>query len=408
MKPITVYYIFVIFIFLGSKCNEAYAQKKNNNLDKVEQTQPEKLDGAKKASPIKLRTTVQGGIFRNFFGGVKTGSDYMGRVHITLGFDTENLGLWKKGEFFINGVNAHGGIPTSTFIGDFQPISRNEATQRTGLFELWYRHTFGNVSVLVGQHDMNSSFGTSNYGGYSINSAFGMYPSVTPNAGQTFSIYPRTMPAIYVRYDSDNITIQGAIYAGSSEAFDKDPYNTRWKLNESRLLVGEVHYKNIKNGVQRGIYKLGIVHHSGQFTDIINNINKIDGNLGIYLIAEQLLTQESMNKNQGLGLFLQLGSAQGNQNLIDFYKSFGMVYKGLFPKRDKDTLFLGFVNSSMNDELLEVSTLTDSRSILELNYAINLGEHLIIQPDLQYILNPGADPLLNNSFLGVLRFSVQH
>ena len=79
---------------------------------------------------------IQGDIVQNFHGGgVKTGSDYIGLVHLTVSFDTKKVGPRKGGELFFNGVNAHGGTPFTTLIGDFQPISRNETPKRTALFQ---------------------------------------------------------------------------------------------------------------------------------------------------------------------------------------------------------------------------------------------------------------------------------
>jgi porin len=335
----------------------------------------------------------------------------MGRVHLTLSFDTEKARLWKGGKLHINWVNAHGGTPTASLIGDFQPISRNEATERTGLFEFWYRQTLGNTSILMGQHDMNSSFGTSNYGGLSINSAFGMYPSITPNTGYAFSIFPRTMPAVYVKHEMQKFTIQAAAYAGASEDFNDDRYNVKWNLDDSRFIVGEIHYKNQKDGVSKGIYKLGIIHHSGEFQDVtdLSGLESIEAGLGLYIIADHLLIHENKIDDQGLGLFFEAGIAPGNHNLVDQFVAGGVVYKGLFRDREHDELFFGILNSSINNDIPAGSGYDrPGRTILETNYAIRLGNHFTLQPDLQYIINPGASSELKNAFLGVLRFSINY
>ena len=352
---------------------------------------------------------IQGGILRNFKGGIKTGSDYIGLIRLTLSLDTEQAGLWKNGQLFFTGVNAHGGLPTATLIGDFQPISRNEAPERTALFEFWYKHSFGKLSILAGQHDMNSSFGTSGSAGRSIHSAFGMYPSITPNAGYSFSIFPRTMPALYIKYAGKNITLQTAAYSGSSTNFNDDPYNLRWNLNESVFLVGEIHYNRFIQGAHQGTYKLGAFVHTGNFPDITNPTAQIKGNQGIYLIADHLLIPEDRHSSQGLKLFLQTGIGPGNQNLIDVFTSAGFTYEGLLPQRDKDVLFAGMVNSFINEELIESTGMMEkSRAIVELNYSMQLGDHFTLQPDLQYIINPNADPNLNNALLGILRFTINY
>ena len=361
--------------------------------------------------PFDFGAVIQGGLFHNLSGGIKSGSDYIGRVHLTLSFDTEKAGLWKGGQLFINGVNAHGGVPTIEFVGDFQPISRNEATERTGLFELWYRQEIGNTSILLGQHDMNSTFGTSVNGGNSINSAFGMYPSIIPNAGFAFSIFPRTMPAFYVKHETKNITLQGAAYAGASNVFHEDRYNIRWNLKESGFFVGEVHYKNIENGIQKGLYKVGVIHHTGNFTDVTDTAGtSIAKNAyGLYLIADHMLIQEGKKDDQGLGVFIEYGYSPGKHNLIDHFIAGGLVYKGLIPSRNEDKLFIGYLNSSINNDIpIGTEFSENGRGILELNYALKLGNHFTIQPDFQYIINPGATSSIEDVFLGILRFSINY
>ena len=394
-------------------CHNSFSQEEafttmadRNNLPEVSISNDDDIPSP---SPFTFGANIQGGIVRNFSGGLKKGSDYMGRIHLTVKFDTKIAGLWNGGEFFINGVSAHGGTPTARLIGDFQPISRNEATERTALFEFWYKHTFGKFSILAGQHDMNSSFGTSESAGRSIHSAFGMYPSVTPNAGYSFSIFPRTMPAVVTKYSNPRVTVQAAAYAGASNNFNKDPYNLTWNLDESVYLVGEFHYNRFRQGVQQGKYKLGVFHHTGEFPDVTNPTNRLSGNSGIYVIADHMLIPETQDANQGLMAFFQTGMASGNQNLIDLFTSAGITYRGLLPGRDKDVLFIGMVDSFINRELREASgTIESSRAIVELNYALQLGSHFTLQPDVQYIINPGANPTLENALLGILRFSINY
>lgn len=366
-----------------------------------------------KEDPFRFNAIVQGGFFRNFSGGVQSGNDYIGRVHLILSLDTEKAGLWKNGQFLINGVNAHGGKPTVTYIGDFQPISRNEAApERTGLFEFWYKHTIGKTSITLGQHDMNAILGTSEGGGNSINSAFGMNPSITPNAGHTFSIFPRTMPGVLLEVNSlklgqHQLNLLAAVYAGFSQDFEDDPYNLKWNLDGNTHSRLEIQFIQIKNGQKRGKTKLGFLYHSGDFEDVNNTARVIKGNWGYYFITDQLLVPKHKGSKQGLGLFIQLGTAPGNQNLIDFFSTWGITYQGLFKNRTEDILFLGYLHSSMNNNLIQEGW-DKSRSLIELNYQLKFGEHFIIQPDLQYIINPGANPFLSNALLGVLRFSINY
>ena len=87
MKTINKFLLILAFLLANSY---TFAQSKEENpVKKVESTTETKSD------PLTFNAVVQGGFFRNFNGGIKTGSAYMGRVHLTLSFDTEKAGLWK-------------------------------------------------------------------------------------------------------------------------------------------------------------------------------------------------------------------------------------------------------------------------------------------------------------------------
>ncbi|MEM1136902.1 MAG: carbohydrate porin [Bacteroidota bacterium] len=370
----------------------------------------EKDNKEKSANAFEFRTVYQGSILGNVRGGIKTGVNYMGKLSITMRLDTEQAGMWKGGSFFLNGINVHGGTPTSNLVGDFQPISRNEATERTGLFELWYQHRIGRLSILAGLHDMNTSFGTSKFGGGSTNSAFGMFPSIAPNLGNTFSIFPRTMPGLYLKYASEKITLQGAIYTGEQNTVEEDPFNVQWNFEESLFLVGEVHLKRMREKTEMGIIKLGAIYHSGNFPALASSTLQRKRNLGVYLITDQMLLCETADKGQGLGFFLEAGIAPGNQNMIDFFSAGGVVYKGLFPKRDNDVLFFGTVNSLLDENFIDSLPFPRdrSRTILEMNYLLKINENISVQPDIQYIIDPSVNSSLRNALLGILNFTFSH
>jgi len=120
---------------------------------------------------FEFETTVVGDFVTNFTGGIKKGSTYIGIESLALSFDTEKGRLWKNGSFFIHGLITHGDGPSATLTGDLQILSNIEAGNYYGLYEYYYSHQIGNLSVLFGQHDMNSEFAGTKYGANKINKA---------------------------------------------------------------------------------------------------------------------------------------------------------------------------------------------------------------------------------------------
>ena len=58
--------------------------------------------------------------------------------------------------------NHHGANPSEDYIGDLQVADNFESEKGTKLYEFWYEHSFDlygtDLSMLIGQHDLNSEF----------------------------------------------------------------------------------------------------------------------------------------------------------------------------------------------------------------------------------------------------------
>jgi porin len=80
------------------------------------------------------------------------------------------------------------------------------------------------------------------------------------------------------------------------------------------------------------------------------------------------------------------------------FGSAGASYRGLLPARDRDTapfaLYYGGFSRYLRGQTYEL--------VLEWTYAIALGRRLTVQPDVQYVINPGGVSSVGNAVvLGV-------
>lgn len=364
---------------------------------------------AQNSSPFTFRTEITGDLISNMHGGRKSGHSYVGKIDLSLGLSTEKAGWFKGGKLFLHAINAHGGNPSARYVGDIQPVSRIEATNRISLFEFWYRQDIGKFSVLFGQFDMNSTFAVNATAGNFLNTSFGMYPSIALNV--PLSIYPYATPSLYAKWkQSEKLAFQAAVFDGSPLKFQDNPNNLKWQIDGKKRLFStfEIQMKEIKDSVVKGNYKIGGYYHNGDFRNLSDSSNSVDGSYGIYVTMDRLIIAENSKDNQGVTAFLQSGSSPGKTNLVDFYLSTGLIYTGILPSRSNDILGLGFVYSSINNHLHQVYPIsyTQSRCLIELNYKAQFGNNFIVQPDFQYIINPGANPAFKNSLVGILRVSL--
>jgi porin len=359
------------------------------------------------SSAFEFETNIIGDFVVNFHGGIKTGTTYIGLESFSLLFDTEKAGLWKGGNLFIHALNTHGLGPSETLTGDLQVFSNIEAGNYTGLYEYYYSQEIGNFSAIIGQHDMNSEFAGTKYGGTFINSSFGIVPSISLNV--PVSIYPVAAPCLLFKYNSHNFTYKIAVYDGDPGNFETNRYDLQWSISPGQgfLTIGEVQYNRFKKENLIGMYKMGSYYHSGTFINYADTLLTKKGNYGLYFIADQALFASSLNAGRGLCFFIQTGIAPSAFNRFDYYVGGGLRYHGILPKRYYDELGLAFAHISQGKYYVDLyEEALRYETALEMTYKFQFGEHYSIQPSMQYIITPGAVSGVENALVGLIRLNV--
>lgn len=135
---------------------------------------------------------------------------------------------------------------------------------------------------------------------------------------------------------------------------------------------------------------------------------------GFYALAQQRVYTEPGTKDQGLTLWSSVVYAPTDSSTLEPYTwnvYGGFIYKGMLTHRPDDVLLFGVAWSQAsrdlrsdqirNDELVQSSEMD-----LELGYLIQVNQWMYIQPDIQYIVRPGAssqydDALVIGAQLGI-------
>jgi porin len=364
----------------------------------------------KRLDAFVFETTVTGDFVRNFQGGKSKGSTYIGMESLTLLFDFDKADLWKNGTLFLHGLNAHGIGPSESLSGDLQVLSNIEAGDYTGLYEFWYMHQIGKFSVLLGQHDLNSEFAGTRYGGLFINSSFGIGPNLSLNV--PVSIYPLATPAFILKYDHQAaFSFKYAIYGGNPGDFETNRYNLKWDLSRRNgfLNIGEIQYNLIKEEKETGIYRFGVYYHTGNFNHYVNPDSTKKGNSGVYFIADQALFSRSLSAARGLCYFVQGGYAPPKYNMVQYYLGGGFRYHGIIPYRYYDEIGIAFAFISLSDFYKALSpNRVSNETSLEMTYKFQFSKRYSIQPSFQYIINPGANNYNDDCLVGLLRFTLSY
>jgi len=134
------------------------------------------------------------------------------------------------------------------------------------------------------------------------------------------------------------------------------------------------------------------------------------GNYGVYFLADQVLWREIGKDDpaqQGLTGFFRVAAAPKNRNLANFGIDGGLVYKGLIPSRDYDTLGLAASYLEISDEIRRAqrdvnaafvaggagplfTRIADYEGVIELSYKAQLTAWWTLQPSVQRVFHPGG------------------
>ena len=344
-----------------------------------------------RSKPFSFEASYIGEVASNFTGGIKAGTTYLGLANLAAGFDTQKAGWWKGGEFRINAANTHGGEPSANLVGDFQGVSNIEAGNLTFLYELWYKQVIDNLSLTVGLQDLNTNFAKSQNGSIFTNSSFGIHSSIADNIPSP--IYPLTALGATLQWNvPGHFNLQTAIFDGTPDDFENNPYNTDWKLskNDGFLTVMEIQFpKSMINGLA-GCYKIGSYYH--QHNDTIDLEQQ---NYGFYFDGDQDIYKTA---NGMMSVFSQIGISPKKENKNNFYYSLGFHFSGISAKRKFDETGIAIAYAGFG------RTPSRNETAIELTYRIHVNETISLKPDLQYFINPsGTDAKLKNALTGLLR-----
>lgn len=329
---------------------------------------------------------------------------FHGEFDISVTASTEDLKLFRGGEFFIQGMGIFGDKASQNYSCDLQVFSNIESDSRIFLYQAYYSQNVGRFMLKIGQLDMNSDFSVSGYGSSLLNSSFGVIPTISLN--MPVPIFSYLSAGASLRYSlSGSIILQTAFFNGDPGNFETNRHNLKWNFSRSGgfFNVSEVHFRT-KNNLMTGKYKAGVFYHSGTFPDFTGNYYS-RGITGFYIMGDQQLIREKNTIKNGLNIFFEISFCPSRTILVRSYYASGLMYRGMFRNMNEDELTVAIASAHLSHYAeIQNPDFRHNETALEITYKKYLTPGIIIQPDFQYILNTGASKSLNgNVTAGLLR-----
>jgi len=303
----------------------------------------------------------------------------------------------------------NGGGAPNEFAGTLQGIDNIEvSSHRLRLFEAWLEKPLGAHSLRLGLYDLNSEFYSNDSAGLLMAPAFGIGSEIAATGPNGPSIFPST--ALAARFDakiSDSVYARAAILNANAGVLG-DPDGVDVDFDHGALLIAEAgvhHSQKIAFGAWR-------------YTDRQDDIRDVESNgdprrrvaQGAYVLVEAPLS--GGEEGRAVTGFFRAGVSDGATTAFEGGWQAGILVDRAIPGRPDSQLSFGVNQGLVSDghrrnEIDVGMNLGENETQFEITYADRLGEHVTIQPDLQYIPNPAADRDADSVFVAGLRIGIE-
>jgi porin len=382
---------------------------------------------------------------QNFAGGLRIGGAYQGAGFATMDLDSEKLLGYAGGTFHVSGLWLNGQKPFSAdYSGDLNRVNLLDFNNALRLGELWYQQKFfgSKLTVKFGELPVDSDFIVPEYYAGTcqftlLNQTF-FYPSLAfnvfdipgfPATTHGLATTPYATPGTVIRWQpSEKLYAQYGLYSGSPDATGSGGQFPVSRADGALnyLELGYERNPGTNNPGLGGAYKLGAYYHTSSFADDYQGVfyaaglapapPRHDGNYGVYLLAEQQLYLpygKTDPAQRGLTAFVRALGAPADRNLMQSEFDGGLVYRGLIPTRDWDTLafagsYLEFsrdiasAQRAINSIAPGSFVPTDYEGVIELDYKVQATAWWTVQGSLQHVFHPGGSAATHDATVFIL------
>jgi porin len=349
-------------------------------------------------SPFGITAVSVTDILANVDGGVRTGLRTPEKADLAVTYTGEDD--WAGWSAFLD-LQATAAVDANGLTGSLQGISNIDAPAGGRVLDAWISRDFDGVGGWkAGLVDLNSEFDTQPTAVLFLNPSHGIGPDFSQSGENGPSIFPSVgLGLVGWWLPGDHWTLKAGVFEGTA-GNPGHPGRTDLSLtsNEGVLMVFEARNHLTPNVIVGG----GAWLYSAA-SDTIGAPHAVHGNGGIYALADGQLYAAPGSANGGLSGWIRLGFANAAVNPVAFYAGGGLVYTAPW-EREADQVGLSIAYARIGGPARRAALAAggipaDAETTFEATYSYAFSEHVILQPDVQYIIAPGADRALRNSLV---------
>ena len=364
-------------------------------------------------------------ILGNPYGGRARGVAFAGSFGLDVNIDFSKFSNLKGFSLYFSSIGRTGTNLSADKIGNQFPVAQVYGGQNIRFNELYLKQIFFEERLIIkaGRLDAGNDFLQSELYYKFVNNGFNGNPIAVFFNGP-FTAYPNSTWSLYFQFRPfKRVLGKVATYLANKDVSKNKYHGFNWSLNSTDgwQLISEWAYEvnQLKEDTgYPGNYRVGGFYYTKSHGEKYLG-GHYHGNYGWYILLDQMIyrPQTSEDKKRGLTPFIALLFAPKDRNLLPFFISSGLVYKGLFKQRPEDFTNLGFIygkySTDMNkaQEMARKMKLTpvpsfgnqpqNFEALFELNHWFQITPAIVVVPDIQYIFHPkGIDSNKNALVIG--------
>jgi porin len=397
---------------------------------------------------IELSGSYTNNIAGNPVGGKSAGFTYTDNISFGVLLDFHKLVGWEGLQLTVSGLNRSGSSLSQENVGNQFTVQQVFGGQTAMFYALAFEQFLFDekVSLKFGRFATGDDFASSPFYWLYMNNGIDGNPQALPVNTQ-FSAYPWAVWAARLKVQpTPEWTGQLGVYQVSTRVFDRAYHGLDWSIreNDGILMIGQLGWspeffkrpvesasdgkavvdgksmtagkapftgkssgKSVEPVKMEGLpgnYWFGAYWSPWEFAQF-GSTEKARNSYGFYWHADQMVFRERSGSDQGLTLWTAFVlSPQQNIAKLPFQVNGGLAYKGLIPTRDNDQTVLGVVYGKFSNEYARSVNdvgggYPDYELVFEAGYRVQLTPFAYVQPDLQWVINPGGTGNIPNALV---------
>ena len=389
-------------------------------------------------SGVEISASYTNNIAGNPVGGVGQGFTYADNFGFGVLLDFEKLIGWRGLTLVVSGLNRDGTSLSQEYIMNQFTVQQVFGGSAVMFYALAFEQKLFDelISLKFGRFATGDDFASSPFYWLYMNNGIDGNPQSLPVNTQ-FSAYPWAVWGARLRVDpSPEFFAMMGIYQVSDRVFVRNYHGLDWSMraNDGVQFLWQFGWtpeffkrpvgagtaddgKTVADGKSAkktfspaemkgypGHYWFGVYYSPWEFPQF-GTSERARNSYGFYWHADQMVFQETAGGDQGLYVWSAITlSPQQNIAKLPFQVNGGLVYKGLIPTRDHDFTALGVVYGKFSKNYAQTVAeagggYPDYELVFEANYKIQITKFAFVQPDIQWVINPGGTGNIPNALV---------